>query len=122
VTIRPCDANETNEAWKVAISNRKSPTALLLTRQACPILDRIQLASAENLKKGAYILADLGKPNPSIIVMASGSEVSLIVEAGRQIADFGIGVRLVSFPSWELFMRQTLEYRNYVLPRDVKNG
>jgi len=119
VTIRPCDANEVNEAWKVAIERRNGPTALLFTRQACPVLDRKIYTSAEKLKKGAYVLADLGKTNPEIILMATGSEVSLIVEAGKQLAEKGIGVRVVSFPSWELFMQQTVTYKEKVFPRGI---
>lgn len=119
LTIRPCDANETNEAWKAAITHRDGPTALLLTRQAVPTLDRKQFASAEKLRRGAYVLADLGSKKPEIILMASGSEVSLIVEAGMQLAEKGFGVRLVSFPSWELFEKQTTTYKDNVFPKAI---
>jgi transketolase len=117
--IRPADANETSEAWKVAIHRRNGPTALVLTRQACPVLDRSQYAPASGLQKGAYVLADLGKGKPQLILMASGSEVGLIVEAGQKLAEENIAVRLVSFPSWELFEGQSEAYQEEVLLPDV---
>lgn len=116
VVIRPNDANEVAQAWKEAIKRRNAPTLISLTRQRVPILDRSVYASANNLAKGAYVLKDLGNKNPEIILMASGSEVDLIVNAGQQLAADGIGVRLVSFPSWELFSSQDAEYRNSILP------
>jgi transketolase len=115
VTIRPADANEVREAWKVAVENRRRPTALVLTRQNLPTLDRTVFAPEEGLKKGAYVLADLGEGAPQIILMASGSEVKLIIEAGKRLADRGISVRLVSFPSWELFEEQDQAYQDSVL-------
>ncbi len=118
--IRPADANEVREAWKVAIANRHRPTALAFTRQAVPTLDRSVYAAAEGLKQGAYVLADLGEGRPEIILMATGSEVSLIVKAGERLAAEGTAVRLVSFPSWELFEDQDEAYRNEVLPPDIK--
>ncbi|MBN2257456.1 MAG: transketolase [Anaerolineaceae bacterium] len=117
--IRPMDANETVIAWQVAISRRKSPTALLLTRQAVPIFDRSVYAPATGLLKGAYVLKDLGSGKPQLILMSSGSEVQLIIEAGHELEKQGIPVRLVSFPSWELFKEQTPEYQNQVLPTDI---
>jgi transketolase len=117
--IRPMDANETAVAWEVAISNRKAPTALLLTRQALPIIDRVEYTPAAGLLKGAYVLKDLGKGKPRLILMASGSEVQLIIEAGLELEKQGFPVRLVSFPSWELFKEQTLEYQAQVLPPDI---
>jgi transketolase len=119
VALRPADANEVREAWKVAIENRRRPTALILTRQNLPTLDRTVYAPAEGLRHGAYVLADLGTSNPAVILMASGSEVSLIVEAGRRLAEKGISVRLVSFPSWELFAEQDAAYRDAVFPPDL---
>lgn len=116
VTLRPADANEVKEAWKVAVENRKRPTALVLTRQNLPTLDRNVYASAEGVRKGAYILADLGSANPQVILMASGSEVNLILEAGKLLEQKGVSVRLVSFPSWELFKEQDQAYRDTVLP------
>lgn len=121
MVIRPADANETREAWRAAINHRsKGPTALALTRQKLPTMDRKEFAPAKGLHKGAYVLADLGKGAPGIILMASGSEVHLIVEAGRKLAKAGRSVRLVSFPSWELFEAQPKTYRDTVLPARVK--
>ncbi|MCB0165694.1 MAG: transketolase [Anaerolineae bacterium] len=116
VTLRPADANETTAAWQVALERRNGPTALALTRQNVPILDRARYGSAQNVGKGAYILADLGEGAPALILMASGSEVELIVAAGQQLTADGIGVRLISFPSWELFEAQPKSYQNQVLP------
>jgi transketolase len=118
--IRPCDANETVEAWKAAISHRDGPTALALTRQPLPTLDRSIYTPASELMHGAYVLADIGDGEPELILMASGSEVSLIVEAGTRLAAEGVNVRLVSFPCWELFASQTQEYRESVLPPQVR--
>ena len=120
LTLRPADANEVREAWKVAIENRQSPTALVLTRQNLPTLDRSVYAPVSGLRKGAYVLADLGQGKPQIILMASGSEVSLIVEAGKRLSEAGVTVRLVSFPSWELFAEQEQEYSNSVLAPDIE--
>ncbi len=121
VVIRPADANEVTEAWKVAISRRHAPTALILTRQAVPVLDREIYAPAVGLQKGAYVLAEMGDADPELILMASGSEVSLITEAGARLASEGINVRMVSFPSWELFEAQDQAYRDQVLPPSIKN-
>jgi transketolase len=116
VTLRPADANEVREAWKIAIEERHRPTALVLTRQNVPTLDRSVYASADGVQRGAYVLADLGNGKPQIILMASGSEVALIVEAGQRLAEQGIAVRLVSFPSWELFAQQDAAYQDAVFP------
>lgn len=121
VVIRPADANETREAWRVAINRKNGPTLLALTRQAVPTLDRATFALAEGLHKGAYILADLGKGvEPELILMASGSEVSLIIEAGLKLAAQNRRVRLVSFPSWELFENTAKDYQESVLPPHIK--
>jgi transketolase len=120
VTLRPADANEVREAWCVAIENRHRPTALVLTRQNLPTLDRSVYAPAEGVRKGAYVLADLGAGKPQIILMASGSEVALIVQAGKRLAAQGLSVRLVSFPSWELFNDQDPTYREAVLPPEIE--
>ncbi len=122
LVIRPADANETREAWRAAILHRaQGPTALILTRQKLPTLDRKEFASAKGLHKGAYVLADLGKKKtPDIILMASGSEVQLIVTAGRKLAAAGHTVRLISLPSWELFKAQPKSYRDKVLPPRVR--
>jgi transketolase len=121
VVIRPADANEVVEAWKIAIYRRDGPTALILTRQALPVLDRSVYAPAAELSRGAYVLADMGDSEPELILMASGSEVSLITEAGARLASEGVNVRLVSFPSWELFEAQDPDYRALVFPPHVKN-
>jgi transketolase len=120
VTIRPADANEVREAWKIAVENRRRPTALVFTRQNVPTLDRSVYASAGGLRKGAYVLADLGQGKPQIILMASGSEVSLIIAAGKHLAGQGVAVRLVSFPSWELFDEQDGAYQDAVLLPEVE--
>jgi transketolase len=120
VVLRPADANEVREAWKMAIENRHRPTALVLTRQPVPTLDRTVYASAGGVRQGAYVLADLGRGKPRIILMASGSEVILIVQAGQRLADRGVAVRLVSFPSWELFAEQDTAYQDAVLPADIE--
>ena len=119
IFIRPADANEVREAWKVAIANRHRPTALAFSRQNVPTLDRSVFAAAEGVKQGAYVLADLGERRPEIILMATGSEVSLIVEAGMRLAAAGAAVRRVSFASWELFDEQDQAYRDEVLPPDI---
>jgi len=111
VTLRPGDANETAQAWKIALERRNGPTALALSRQSVPTLDRSKFSPAEGVIKGAYILADLGEKSPDIILMASGTELGLIVPAGEQLASEGFAVRLVSFPSWELFQMQGRPWR-----------
>jgi len=120
VVIRPSDANETAQAWAYAIKHRGGPTALALTRQSLPTLNRDIYSSAEGLVKGAYVLADLGDLEPEVILMASGSEVDLIVKAGERLAAEGVNVRLVSFPSWELFKEQDQKYRDQVLPPTIR--
>jgi transketolase len=117
--IRPADANETVEAWKAAMLNLHGPTALILTRQNLPTLNRELFADANLLHKGAYVLADMGDNAPELILMASGSEVSLVVEAGMRLAMEGVNVRLVSVPSWELFEKQDAAYRESVLPAAI---
>jgi len=110
--IRPADANEVAQAWRMAISNRHGPTALALTRQAVPTLEG---TAHGRLEKGAYVLQDFG--DPRVILMASGSEVHLILEAAKQLSAEGLGVRVVSFPSWDLFEAQDEAYRESVLPK-----
>ncbi len=119
VVIRPADANEVTSAWKVAIERRGGPTVLVLSRQNVPILDRETLTEADGLERGAYVLADVGDGEPQIILMASGSEVYLILEAGFRLAAEGINVRMVSFPSWELFEAQPQSYQDQVLPPGI---
>ena len=112
--IRPADANEVAQAWKVAISHRNGPYAFALTRQNVPTLEE---TNGGMLEKGAYVLKDIGEPE--VILMASGSEVSLILEAAKQLSAEGHGVRVVSFPSWELFELQDEAYRESVLPKRI---
>ncbi len=119
VVIRPADANETVEAWKVAIEHTGSPVALILTRQKLPVLDRTKLASADNLNKGAYVLKDCDG-DPELILMASGSEASITLDAADKLNEEGIKTRVVSFPSWGLFEQQDEEYKESVLPSKVK--
>jgi transketolase len=118
--IRPCDANEVREAWISAIENRDHPTTLIFTRQNVPTLDREKFAKAEGLHKGAYVLADLGQGKPEIILMATGSEVELIIKAGEKLAEEGVNVRLVSFPCWSFFENQSQSYRDAVLDPGVE--
>jgi transketolase len=120
VTLRPGDANEVAQAWKVAIARRHAPTALVFSRQSVPTLDREKYAPASGLEYGAYVLSDLGDGHPDIILMACGSELGLIVEAGHRLAHEGLNVRLVSFPSWELFAAQDQAYQDAVLLPDVR--
>jgi transketolase len=118
--IRPADANETAEAWREAIMNKTGPTALILTRQKLPSLDRTQHASAKGLHEGAYVLWQSGKELPSVILIGTGSEVHIALEAGKKLASEGLAVRVVSMPSWELFDKQNEDYRESVLPREVR--
>jgi len=118
VVIRPADANETSEAWRVALERREGPTALLLTRQKVPVFDRATLAPASGLRRGAYVLADSAR-QPDIILIASGSEVTLALGAREALAQRGVQTRVVSMPSWELFEAQSPEYRTQVLPPQV---
>ncbi|HZN12157.1 MAG TPA: transketolase, partial [Blastocatellia bacterium] len=117
--IRPADANETAVAWRVALEHRHGPTALALTRQKLPVFDRTKFASAEGLSRGAYVMADPDGGKVDVILIATGSEVSVAVEAQAKLAEQGIGARVVSMPSWELFERQPPEYREDVLPASV---
>jgi len=119
VVIRPGDANETAVAWHVAIETPDRPIALILTRQNVPTLDRERYASADGLCRGAYVLLDPPDGKPELILIATGSEVSLIVSAQEQLIKDGIRVRTVSMPSWELFETQAQEYRDSVLPPSV---
>lgn len=118
--LRPADANEVTEAWKFAITNRAGPTALVFSRQNVPTVDRNIYSPASGLNYGAYILADIGDKEPELILMSSGSEVGLMIQAGHLLAAEGVSLRLVSFPSWELFKAQTEEYQESVFPRQIK--
>lgn len=119
VTLRPCDANETVQAWRFAVEH-KGPTALILSRQNLPTIDRDVFADADGLLKGAYVLADIGEHDPELILMASGSEVNLILQAATRLAAESVNVRVVSFPSWELFKAQPQSYQDQVLLPGVK--
>jgi transketolase len=120
VVFRPADANEVTEGWRVAIDRRDGPTILVFTRQALPILDRSVYAPASGARKGAYVLADARGGPPEVILIATGSEVSLIVAARDLLQQEGRRVRVVSMPSWELFAAQPQAYRNEVLPPEIK--
>jgi transketolase len=120
VVIRPADANESVVAWQVAIERAHGPTALVFSRQKLPVLDQSKVASALGLRKGAYTLLDAEGDKPEIILLATGSEVAMVVEAREELAKQGVRARVVSFPSWELFEAQPREYRDSVLPPEVK--
>ena len=119
VVIRPADANETAEAWRVALELRDRPVALVLSRQNLPTLDRSRYAAADGLRRGAYILSDAPGGKPELILLASGSEVSLILAAAERLQQQGVAVRCVSMPSWELFEALPLAEREAVLPPSV---
>src|SRR5215510_7915386 len=120
ITLRPADANEVVEAYRYVMQLRHQPAVLALSRQPLPTLDRVVYASAAGVARGAYVLADSPGGNPEVILIASGSELSLAVEAHGKLLAEGIRSRVVSIPSWEIFDRQTPEYRDSVLPPDVK--
>lgn len=131
--IRPADSHEVREAWRLAILRRRAPTVLALTRQKVPLIDRTRYATAEGLRRGAYILAEAdarpasgsnpvrggGVIKPNLILIATGSEVSLALEAREQLQSEGVATRVVSMPCWELFEEQSIDYRNEILPGDV---
>jgi len=118
--LRPADAVETNEAWKYAVSRTDEPVVLVLTRQNLPVLPETVEKAAEGVAKGAYVLADAPSGNPQLILLATGSEVSLVMQAHEQLLSRGIEARVVSMPSWNLFERQAKEYRDSVIPPTVK--
>src|SRR5918996_4880015 len=117
--IRPCDANEVAEAWRVAVDRTHGPVALVLTRQDVPILDRSRYASAEGLRRGGYVLADSDRGEPELILIATGSDVALAADAYEELSSSGVRARVVSLPSWYLFDQQPEEYRESVLPSSV---
>jgi transketolase len=117
--IRPGDAAETAESWRAAIENTKGPTALIFTRQKVPTLKRAELAPASHLQMGAYTLWE-SKSQPDVIVIGTGSELSLALEAGKRLAAEGVATRVVSMPSWELFDAQSHAYREQVLPSHIR--
>jgi transketolase len=120
VTLRPADANEVVEAWRVLMQLRDRPASLVLSRQAMPTLDRDRYASAKGVARGAYVLADTADGLPDVLLLASGSEVSLCVAAFEQLKREGVKARVVSMPSWDFFERQDARYREQVLPEAVK--
>ncbi|GAB4231110.1 MAG: transketolase [Chlamydiales bacterium] len=118
--IRPADANEATYAWRAALNRTDGPTILVLTRQSLPVFDRSQYAPAEGVLKGAYILSKEKGEKPDLLLMASGSEVQLILQAQQNLNEKGIDARVISFPSWDLFRKQPQEYRDQVIPPSVQ--
>ena len=119
IVLRPADANEVAEAWRVVLGLKHEPACLILSRQNLPTLDRTRYAPANGVRRGAYVLADAQGGKPDIILMATGSEVGLCVEVYEKLAAEGIAARVISMPSWELFEQQDDAYRASVLPPDV---
>lgn len=119
VVIRPGDANETVMAWRVALERRDGPTALVLTRQNLPVLDRAELGPVDGLLRGGYVLKDAANGRPDVILLATGSEVEIALVAAGTLAGEGLAARVVALPSWQLFERQDAAYRESVLPADV---
>ncbi len=117
--IRPADANEVAEAWKVALDRTHCPVAMVMTRQNVPVFDRSRYASAEGVQRGGYVLADPEDGEPELILIATGSEVQLALGAHERLAEDGIRSRVVSLPCWEIFEKQDQAYRDEVLPPDV---
>jgi transketolase len=119
--LRPCDANETVEAWRFALEQKDGPVVLALTRQSIPVLDREASASADGLQYGGYVLRDSTEGrDPDVILIGTGSEVHIAMEAADALHEKGFNVRVVSMPSWELFDKQSEAYQNRVLPAAVK--
>ena len=119
ITLRPADANEVVEAWRVIMQHSREPVALILSRQALPTIDRGTYGAASGVARGAYVLTDATDGTPDVVLIATGSEVSLCLSACEQLATQGVTARVVSMPSWELFERQPQAYRDSVLPPDV---
>ena len=119
VVLRPADATEAVEAWKIAIARREGPTVLVLSRQNLAVLDREVLAPASGVQRGGYVLWE-GASKPDVILLATGSEVHIALEAGKSLQDQGIKARVVSLPSWELFDAQPADYREKILPPEVR--
>jgi transketolase len=119
VVVRPADANETAFAWRLALDRKEGPTALILTRQKLPVIDRTRVGSPEGLLRGGYVLADAPDGQPEVVIIATGSEVHLALEAYYRLVEEGVGVRVVNMPSWEVFEAQDGSYRNQVLPATV---
>ena len=121
IVLRPADANEVVEAWRVILPLQHQPVALILTRQDVPTVDRSKYASASGLARGAYILADSSDGRPDVILIGTGSEVALCIAAYEYLKSNGVKTRVVSMPSWELFEQQDQSYRDHVLPPSVKS-
>jgi transketolase len=119
VVIRPADANETVQAWVTMLEHKGGPVSLILTRQELPEIDQEKYAKATGVSKGAYILSD-SEQEPQLILMGSGSEVHLLMEAQKQLKEASIHTRVVSFPSWELFDAQSAEYKEQVFPKKIR--
>jgi transketolase len=119
VVIRPADANETVEAWKYAINHRRGPVALILTRQKLDVIDPAKYSPPTGLRRGAYIIKN-SKQKPDLLLIASGSEVALAIKASEQLETEGKSVRVISFPSWEIFEQQDEAYKNSIFPKDIK--
>ena len=120
VDMRPCDANEVAEAWRVIMELKHEPVALILSRQALPTLDRSKYAPAAGLRRGAYVLSDSGNGKPDVLLIATGSEVSLCMAAQEELAKEGVHARVISMPSWKLFEDQDEAYRESVIPSAVR--
>jgi transketolase len=119
IVLRPADANEVAESFRIAVQVKDRPVLLILSRQALPTLDRTKYAPGSGVAQGAYVLADASDGKPDVLLLATGSEVSLCVTAYEQLTSAGIKARVISMPSWELFEHQSQEYRDRVLPPDV---
>jgi transketolase len=119
ITLRPADANEVVEAWRVIIGLQHRPACLVLSRQPLPTIDRTRYASAAGLARGAYVVADAAGGKPAVILIGTGSEVALCVQVYEALTLEGIAVRIVSMPSWELFEQQDQAYRDSVLPPEI---
>jgi transketolase len=117
--LRPCDAAETAEAWRFVLTKKRGPVAMVLTRQAVPTLDRKSFAPSEGFHRGAYVLLDPREGRPNVILLASGSEVHIAIEAAKRLEVKGASPRVISFPSWELFHEQPESYQAQVLPREI---
>jgi transketolase len=120
LVFRPADANEVAETWRIVAALRREPAALVLSRQALPTLDRSVLGPASGVARGAYVLAEASGARLDVILLATGSEVQLALEAREELEADGVGTRVVSMPCWELFDRQPLDYRDQVLPSSVR--
>jgi transketolase len=120
VDIRPCDANEVAEAWRVIMESKHEPVALILSRQALPTLDRSKHAPASGLRRGAYILSDATDGKPDVLLLATGSEVSLCIGAQEVLKNQGLQARVISMPSWKLFEDQDEAYRESVIPSNIR--